>query len=69
MRRVLSYSAGYEPPDVTGGPAMAHVIACVVEGVVPRLGMVEVLKMCMDLGYEELATELLHRLWLSQRPS
>lgn len=69
MRRVLSYSAGYPPPRVTGGPRMAFVLDAVVQNTVPGLKMRQVLEMAMDLGYEELAVELLHRLWVSQRPS
>ena len=69
MRRLLSYSLGYPPPRVAGGPRMALVLDAVAQDMIEGFKMRQALEMAMDLGYEELAAELLHRLWLSQQSS
>ena len=64
MRRILSYSLGYEPPPgLVGTRFMEEMILIVESNVMPSFGLVEVIKMCQDIGADHLLRRLLRTMW------
>jgi len=64
MRRILSYSLGYEPPPGLVGTRFMVVLILIVESnVMPSFGLVEVIKMCQDIGADHLLRRLLRTMW------